>query len=111
MPGVTIRLIKDGVVLHEAVTDVYGYYLFENVYPSAYDVEVLWHEELVPTKKRTDLELLASKLEESDETSQTLTNVEVRSNVNNFNFDLGFVLRKKGVEPETMVPAPKQVWN
>ena len=111
MPGVTIRLIKDGTVYYEAVTDLYGYYLFDNVYPSVYDVEVIWHDELVTTQKRTDFVLLGSQLEESEETSQTLTGVEVRSNVKNFNFDLGFKLREKGVKPEAMQPAPKQVWK
>ncbi|MBQ8537986.1 MAG: carboxypeptidase regulatory-like domain-containing protein, partial [Clostridia bacterium] len=111
MPGITVRLIKDGLMIHEAVTDIYGYYLFDNVYPSVYDVEILWHEELIPTQKRTDLVLLGSQLEESDETSQIITGVEIRSNVKNFNFDLGFALRDEGVKPEAMKPAPTQVWK
>ena len=111
MPGITVQLLRDGQVIHSAITDVYGYYLFDNVYPSVYDVEVLWPDELVPTRKRTDFILLGSQLEESDETSQTIEDVEIRSNVKNFDFDLGFALREEGVKPDTMEPAPRQQWK
>ena len=109
--GIRIALMKNGETIAEATTDVYGYFLFTDVYPSNYDVLVEWHEELMPTRHRTDIDLLNSELAESEETSQVIRQVNVASNVKNFNFDLGFKLRKAGVYPEEMVPAPVQVWK
>lgn len=109
--GVRITLMKNGETIAETITDVYGYFLFTDVYPSNYDVLVEWHEELVPTRYRKDIDLLNSELAESEETSQVIRQVSVASNVKNFNFDLGFKLRKEGVYPAEMEPAPTQVWK
>ena len=108
--GVRITLMKNGETIAETITDVYGYFLFTDVYPSNYDVLVEWHEELVPTRYRKDIDLLNSELAESEETSQVIRQVNVASNVKNFNFDLGFKLRKEGVYPAEMEPAPTQAW-
>lgn len=111
MPGITVSLLKNGETVKETVTDVYGYYLFSDIYPSTYDVRVTWHEELTPTRQREDFALLNSELRESQETIQLLEGIEIRSDVKDFAFDFGFVLRTPGVYPAAMQTAPTQVWR
>ena len=109
LPGVTVRLIRDGEVKHEAVTDAYGYYLLENVYPSPYTLEVVYPAEVKPAKQGQGV--MTSILPETDAETVQVENVSVESDKANRDADLGFVLRQPGVYPAGVQDVPGQVWG
>ena len=109
LPGVALRLIRNGETEAETTTDAYGYYRFDNLYPSAYSLEATYPAEVKPTKPGTGL--LTSLLPESEDTLSLIENIQVESDVANRNVDLGFVLREEGVYPAGVGDAPTQDWT
>jgi len=88
IPGVQITLVRNGSILAETVSDQYGYYIFEDLYPGEYILRAVWPAEVKPTQVRTDLTMIASVLGENGESVL----VPVDSNGVNYDADLGFVL-------------------
>lgn len=111
IPGISVTLMKDGQAIAATQTDIYGYYLFEAVYPSTYDLEITFHQELITTLQRTDIPLLQSALPQGMSESCQLTGIEIQSNTKNFQCDFGFQLKQSGVYPDAIVPLPVQKWN
>lgn len=109
LPGVTVRLLRNGTVAHETVTNAYGYYLFKDVYPSAYTLEVVYPAEVKPTQQGSGL--LTSILPASDADTVQLEGVQVESDVATRTADMGFVLRQAGVYPAGVGDAPTQDWS
>lgn len=109
LSGVTLRLIRNGETVAETTTDAYGYYMFENLYPSTYSLEVTYPAEVQPTKPGTGL--MTSLLPESEESVSTITDIQVQSNAANRNVDMGFVLREADVYPAGIGDAPTQDWT
>ena len=97
--NVRIELLRDGEVLAETVTDQYGFYRFEDLYPAEYTLRVYAPAEVKPTVRRTDLKIIASVLEESEDSTALSVPVTVESNRAMFDADLGFVCRQPGVLP------------
>lgn len=111
IPGVLVELIRDGMVVAQTETDQYGYYLFDEVYPATYTLRVTAPVEVKPTKQRTDFTGIVSVLEETEDTTAESLPISVSSDRSNFNADLGFVLRTKGVYPAGYGEGATQDWT
>ncbi len=111
IPGLTVVLVQDGAEVQETVTDAYGYYLFENVYPAAGILRVTMYAELLPTERREDFPLLVSSLSGYDGSTAYTVDVTVESDGFNYNCDLGFVLKEGAKKPAAIVDPPKQNWE
>ena len=107
IPGVTIELLRDGNVLTSTVSDQYGYYIFEELYPADYTLRATWPAEIAPTQLRTDVSQIVSVLQ-ADGTSIP---VRVTSNKANYAADLGFVLVEEGKFPAGYGEGEKQIWK
>lgn len=107
IPGVTIELLRGDKVVATTVTDQYGYYVFDALYPTVYTLRVTWPSEVKPTVLRTDVHQISSVLQE-DGTSIPVT---VESNKANYAADLGFVLVEEGKLPAGYGEGAAQVWK
>lgn len=111
IPGLSIKLYQYGHLTAQAVTDPYGRYLFENLFPGSYTLIVDMPAEIKPTKRQTDFLLVASVLSPTEEVSARADDIIVPSGGRNLNADLGFVLRKEGVLPELLKNLPVKDWT
>ena len=111
IPGVQVELVRGDTVVAQTVTDQYGFYLFDEVYPAAYTLRVTAPAQVKPTKLRTDFPGIVSVLQENDGDSFTSQEVSVTSNRSNYNADLGFVLRKGGDYPAGYGQGATQDWT
>ena len=94
----------------ETITDQYGFYRFVDLYPATYTLKVYAPAEVKPTRRRTDLPVIASVLEESEETVVYSVPLTVESNRAMYYADLGFVCRKNGVLPAGVGQGATQNW-
>ena len=99
IPGVKVELQRGGVTVAETVTDQYGLYWFREVYPAVYTLKITPPAEVKPTQKRTDIYLIVSSVNETEDEVCFTDQIAVQSDVTDFNVDLGFVLRQAGVYP------------
>ena len=111
IPGVKIVLLRDGNVIDETVSDQYGFYRFTDLYPAFYTLEVTPPAEVKPTRKRTDIPLIVSMLEEDDANPCVTEEFQVFSDKANYNIDLGFVCRREGVMPDGVGEGKTQKWK
>lgn len=111
VPGIVIRLYQYGTLAAETTTDAYGRYLFDELYPGAYTVEVTMPPELKTTKQQNDYPLVCSVLPESSETVVRAEGIRVPSGSRNLNCDLGFVPRNPGTLPDAMNNLPVRDWT
>lgn len=107
IPGVTIELLRGEKVVATTISDQYGYYLFENLYPTEYTLRATWPAEVKPTQLRTDIGQIVSVLQE-DGLSIPVT---VESNKANYAADLGFVLLDAVTLPAGYGEGEQQVWK
>ena len=107
LPGVTIELMRGEKVVASTVSDQYGYYVFEGLYPTEYTLRATWPGEVMPTIRRTDVHQINSVLLENG----LSVPVEVESNKANYAADLGFVLLEEGKYPAGYGEGEKQVWR
>ena len=111
IPGVRIELLRDGEPVMETVTDQYGFYRFSDLYPAAYTLRVTAPEEIRPTKRRTDIPLIVSILEETEDTVSVSAEFRVESDQPNYNVDLGFICRQEGILPPGIGEGKTQDWT
>ena len=111
IPGVQITLVRDGETVAETVSDQYGFYRFSDLYPATYILQVQAPAEVKPTKRRTDIPMIASVLEEEDSSVYESIELQVESDRANYNADLGFVCRRDGVIPAGVGEGEKQIWK
>ncbi len=111
IPNVKIVLMRDGEPVAETVSDQYGFYRFSDLYPAVYTLQVSPPGQVKPTKHRTDIPLIASVLEETDDSVCVSVEFQVESDKANYNADLGFVCRQKGVYPPGIGEGKTQVWR
>lgn len=112
LPGVTIRLVQNGQTVYEAVTDAYGYYLLDNVYPGSYVLSASADASLTPTTPVEALRIISSCLTSGDGISAQSAPFEVLSGSDNRNFDVGYVLREGMTLPEAMaIEGPGRDWT
>ena len=107
LPGLTLHLLQDGTEVASTVTDAYGFYTFEDLYPGVYTIRADYPAEVAPTVQRDDIPGLVSVLGE-DGISVELIAV---SGGHNYNADLGFRLVTEGVYPAGYGTAPTQIWK
>ena len=107
IPGVTVELLRNGHVVATTVTDQYGYYVFEELYPTEYTLRVTWPAEVKPTILREDIHQISSVLKEDGVTIP----VKVESNKANYAADLGFVLVEEGKLPAGYGEGETQKWK
>ena len=111
IPGVKITLMRDENVVAETVTDQYGFYRFNDLYPAVYTLTVTPPGQVKPTKQRSDIRLIASVLEETNEAVCESIEIQVESDKANYNTDLGFVCRRAGELPPGIGEGKKQKWT
>ncbi len=111
VPGVKIELIRNGSVAAETVSDQYGLYWFREVYPAVYTLRVTPPAEVKPTQKRTDIPLIVSSLNETEEGVCSTDEIAVQSDVINYNVDLGFSCRTRGVYPAGYGEGKQMDWS
>ena len=111
LAGVKIELMRGDQVMQEVTSDQYGYWQMENVYPATYTLRVTPPAEVKPTKPNTAVPALTSVLEETEDTVCLSSLVTVTSAKNNYQADMGFVLRMDGVYPEGFGEAETQDWT
>ena len=99
IPHVKVELVRGGVTVAETETDQYGLYFFREVYPAVYTLKVTAPPEIKPTQRRTEIPLICSSLNETEEETAWTDQLAVRSDNADFNVDLGYALREKGVYP------------
>lgn len=102
-----IELWRNNQLVAETTTDAYGYYTFENLYPGVYTLKPIYPAEVVPTRMRTDIPLIASILGENGESNP----VQVTSASTTYTADLGFVLVDDDVLPANYGIGEKQDWT
>lgn len=107
IPGVQIELVRNGEVLQTTISDQYGYYVFENLYPATYTLRVIAPAEVVPTVLREDFPGIVSVLQASGETLP----VKVESNSRSYFADLGFKLVKEKQYPAGYGEGKTQDWT
>ena len=111
LPHMKIELLRDDRVIAETETDQYGFYRFVDLYPAVYTLRAYAPEEVRPTHRRTDLPLIASVLEETEDTTALSVPLTVESNRSEYNADLGFVCRQEGVLPAGAGEGETQDWT
>ncbi len=99
IPGVRVELVRNGEAVAETVTDQYGLYWFREVYPAVYTLRITQPAEVKPTRKRTDIPLIESSVNETEGAVSYTDEIAVQSDVINYNIDLGYVCRTPGVYP------------
>ena len=111
IPGVKITLLRDGEFVAETVSDQYGFYRFNDLYPAYYTLQVSPPGQVKPTKHRTDIPMISSVLIETEESTCESVEFQVKSDKANYDTDLGFVLRRNGVYPEGVGEGKTQKWK
>ncbi len=111
IPGIIVMLYQYGEVTAQATTDSYGRYMITGLYPGKYTIQVTMPEELKPTVRQTVFPLVASVLRNGEGQTAYSDEVLVPSGGRNLNCDLGFVLRKEGKFPASMLDLPKKDWT
>ena len=111
IPGISIRLYQYGVLVAETISNEYGRYMFEELYPGHYSIEVTMPPELRTTIRQTEFPLVASILPQSDDTRVQVDGVIVPSKSRNLNGDLGFVLRTPDRYPASMQNITTKDWT
>ena len=111
IPNVYIELLRDGEFIADTETDQYGFWRFEDLYPAVYTLRVTAPDEVVATKRRTDIRLIASVLEEDGSDIYESVEIQVESDKANYNADIGFVCKRDGVVPPGTGEGKKQIWT
>ncbi|MGN1019264.1 MAG: SdrD B-like domain-containing protein [Aristaeellaceae bacterium] len=111
IPGVQVELLRGDTVVAQTVTDQYGFYVFDELYPATYTLRVTAPAQVKPTTLRTDFPGIVSVLEEADGDTFISLEVSVASNRSNYNADLGFVLRVSGEYPAGYGQGATQDWT
>lgn len=111
IPGVKVELLRGGETVAETVTDQYGYYLFTEVYPAAYTLRVTAPSQVKPTEQREGYAGISSVLTGEDGETVESAEITVSSARNNYDADLGFVLRKKNDFPAGYGEGQTQDWT
>ena len=105
IPGVTVHLWRNGEEIASTVTDQYGFYRFEDLYPGVYTLTADVTG-LMPTVQRTDIPGIVSVTGETESLP-----VQVTSDSHNYNADLGYVLTIPGAYPEGYGQGATQQWQ
>jgi len=111
IPGIEIVLYQYGQIAAQTSTDAYGRYLIADLYPGTYSIQVTMPDELRPTKQQSVFPLVASILRSGEGLTAYSENILVPSGRRNLNCDLGFILRREGVLPPSLLELPQKDWT
>ncbi|MBR6165791.1 MAG: hypothetical protein IKQ45_07705 [Clostridia bacterium] len=109
--SVRIELLRDGITVAETMTDAYGFYRFPDLYPATYTLRVYCPDGGKPTRRRPEIPLISSVLEETEDSVAVSVPLTVESSRDCFDADLGFACRTPGVLPAGAGEAPKMIWS
>ncbi len=105
--GMTLHLMRNGEEIRTAVTDAYGYYRMDGLYPAVYTIRADMPTEVRPTVQVRGMTGISSVMK-ADGVSDP---VQVISNACNYNADLGFVPVEDGVYPSGYNNGDAQNWT
>ena len=108
---VPIKIEQPSSFCVRVMTNQYGFYRFVDLYPATYTLRVTVPQEVKPTRRRQDLPMIASVLQESDEVIAYSIPLTVVSDRSNYNADLGFECLMDGVLPAGAGEGRTQVWT
>lgn len=112
LAGVKVHLLQNGEIKYEEVTDAFGYYLFDDVYPGNYVLEASAYAELKPTKQVPALRIISTCLISGDGINARSEEFSVQSGQKNMDFDLGYVLLPDCTLPqEAIQEQPTKDWS
>ncbi|HSK67945.1 MAG TPA: SdrD B-like domain-containing protein [Candidatus Limnocylindria bacterium] len=109
-PGIEVVVYQYGEEVARAVTDAYGYYSVNNLYPGAYVVEAKVPAGVRPTAVQTEYPLVASILGAAEGGVARSGEVRVPGGGRNLAADLGFA-PLDGTKPETLFEVPQKDWT
>ena len=107
LAGIVLHLYRNGVEVATTVTDTYGYYRFNGLYPAMYTIQADLPAEVYPTIVRAEYTGISSILGENGFTEE----IQVVSNANNDTADLGVQLQQDGIYPQGMNEGVTQDWS
>ena len=107
IPGIVLHLMRNGEEIATTVSDQYGFYRFENLYPAAYTIHIDLSEDVMATRKIDGIPGITSILN-ADGNSDP---VSVISNAPNYTADLGLFTVNDGVYPEGYGHGNTQDWT
>ncbi len=110
LSGVTVQLVQDGQVVYETTTDLFGYYLFDQVYPGSYVLKAAAYDALTITTPVPALRIISSCLTSGDGTAAQSDSFTVESGSVTNDFDLGYVLLP-GQQLPDLPEAPGRDWS
>lgn len=110
LPGVKVQLLQDGEPVYETVTDLFGYYQFDHVYPGSYTLRAVAYDALTITKPVPALRIISSCLTAGDGVSAQSDPFTVESGCITNDFDLGYVLLP-GQKLPALEEAPAKDWS
>lgn len=111
LPNILIEMYQHDVLVASTTTDVYGHYNLTGLYPGVYEMRVTMPKEAKTAKQQTAFPLVASIMPEGAEGTAVVESAIVPSMGRNLNMDLGFVLKKKNVYPQSMSLIPQKDWT
>ena len=109
--GIKVELLRGGAVTNTAVTDQYGFWVMDDVYPAVYTLRVTMPDEVTITKRVDGLDGINSVLADEDGDYALADGLQVISDRRKYDADLGFVLRVDGVYPAGYGVFDKQIWT
>lgn len=111
LPGVRIRLLSEGETAYETVSDAWGYYLFDQVYPGTYTLQAEAYPELEPTEAAKGPKILSSCLNAGNGETAESEPFTVESGTSDMDKNLGYVLREGETLPAAVVEPPQRDWT
>jgi hypothetical protein len=105
-----VQLLQEGQVVYETRTDLFGYYLFDQVYPGSYTLRASAYDALTITNPVPALRIISSCLTSGDGNSAQSDAFTVESGSITNDFDLGYVLLP-GQQLPALEDAPGRDWT
>ncbi len=110
IPGIRLELYQGDELVAQTETDIYGHFMFRDIYPGKYTLRVTMHPELRTTVHQTEFPLINSIMPEADGLTVE-ADIMIPSGTTTLSNDLGFVLRREGVYPAVMDTIPTMDWS
>ncbi len=108
--GVTVQLLYNGNVAYETVSNAWGYYEMNDVYPGTYTLRAKAYPALAITKTVPSLRMISSCLTSGNGDSAESDPFSVESGSKNFDCDLGYILPDGAKMPAQIVSGTTQQW-
>ena len=110
IPGIVLALYQGDELVAQTETDVYGHYMFKDLYPGKYILKVTMPKELTATVHQTEFPLINSILPQMPGLTVE-TEVMIPSGATTLSDDIGFLLVTEGVYPDAMDRIPTIDWS